>query len=165
MEQELNDYDITLLKKEKRVGYTFLLIFIGLGFVPTVFFFFSDVKSLLLLSVSLFCLGYFICFLINRKINKDLKNNAKTVIVRKLEQKITEKAYEAGSANINFANWLFLFPSQLKMRESIKYILIVNGFRYEVSKEIFDIYSPGDPVCIFFAKNSYTLLGFSTVPN
>jgi len=162
---QLTETDIKKIKYEKRMAFVFssLLLLFG-GFCNLVYIVLSQDKSWILLFVGDFCL-IGLCSLIihvmNRKYNYDLQTGLKTIKLEKVQRKECETSYEAGSGSMHVPILGSLFPKiwGQEMKPSLKYNLIINGFRYEVSKEIFEKVNENEFVEMQFAKHSDTLLG------
>jgi hypothetical protein len=156
---ELTKQDIKILKYEKRMGYVFAGIILSFAFLFNLFFIATNhervglfillkTRSLLLLiDLIIICLSFFIAFLMNRKINKDLRIGEKVVTIEKIEWKEHKIDYEAGSASLG-----------QKMKPYSKYILVLKGIEYNVEKELFNNVEKGYFVEIHSAKYSNTLL-------
>jgi len=144
------------LKHEKRVVFCVAISVLAITAVTNlVCILLNQLNLLLLLLIDLGVV--FSCFLIvflgNRKINKDLKAGIKIVKIEKIERKIHKIDYEAGSS-VN---------GNMPMRPFPRYIFAINGFGYDVEKEVFDSFSEGESIEVHRSKYSGTLLEFKKI--
>ena len=144
MDLELTTENSEKLKFEKRIGFIFALLVIAFGaLINLVYIISNHEKSLLLLlliDIGIVGLSYLICFLINRKINKDLRLGIKTVRIEKIEEKRDKTDCEVGSGVLYIPILGNLFPKLWgqKMKGNTKYILMVKEVGYTVEKKLFD---------------------------
>ncbi|PKP19940.1 MAG: hypothetical protein CVU05_10210 [Bacteroidetes bacterium HGW-Bacteroidetes-21] len=168
MTRELTDKDRKVLKYEKRIGYVFSGLIICFGGLFNLLYFVLNETGQNYLMVSLIDLGilllaYFVCNRINLKVNRDLKDNLKELLKRKVDKTIEEKSYEAGSGALYIPILGDLFPKLWgqKMRETRKYYVFTSDTKYEVDKDVYDELKKGTDFYIHFAKHSETALYFS----
>jgi len=169
MKIELTKENLKKLKFEKRIGFVFALLVIAFGaLINLVYIVSNHEKSLLLLLLigfGIVGLSYLICFLINRKINKDLRAGTKAVRIEKIGEKIYKPDYEVGSGVLYIPVLGNLFSKLwgIKMKENSKYILVIKGIEYNVEKELFDKVIEGDSIEIHESKYSDIFLEFKKI--
>lgn len=157
MIDKLTEEDRKILKYEKRIGYVFsgIIVFCG-GMFNLLYFTLNntlpDYLLIGLINLGILMVAYFVCNRINLKINRDLKDNTKMILKRKVEQKIEEKSYEAGSGT--------LFIGQ-EMKETMKYLIITTDNRYEIDKDLYDNIDKDTYFYIHLAKHSEIIVAFS----
>lgn len=168
MTRSLTDKDRGVLKYEKRIGYVFsgLVICFG-GLFNLIYFLLNktgpDYLVLSLTDLGVLFLAYFVCNRVNLKVNRDLKDNVKELLKRRVDKKIVEKSYEAGSGTLYIPILGDLFPRVWgqKMNERKKYFIYSNDYRHEVEEEMYNYLKKGDEFYIHMAKNSGIVLSFS----
>jgi len=170
MTKELTDKDRKVLKYEKRIGFVFSGLIICFGGLFNLLYFVLNKTGQNYLMVSLIDLGilllaYFVCNRINLKVNRDLSDNIKEILKKRVDKKIEEKSYEAGSGALFIPILGNLFPKLWgqKMRETRKYYIFTSDTKYEVDKEVYDDLEKDMDFYVHFAKNSETVLNFSKV--
>jgi hypothetical protein len=106
----------------------------------------------------MFCI--LLSFLINRKLNKDLKFGTKKIRIEEVTKKEDKTSYEAGSGTLHIPILGDLFPKlwSKKMKPSYKVFLIINNYRYEIDKQLYDKVKKGDLVEMHYSQCSETLL-------
>jgi len=154
---ELTKQDIKILKHEKRLGFVFAGAILTFGLIFNIIFIatpnYEKDRLLLLLFIDLpiIVLSYLTAFLMNRNINKDLRERIKIITTGKIERREHQIDYEPGSA--------MPAPGMREMKAYSKYILILKGIEYDVEKELFEDVKEGDTVEIHNSKYSDILLG------
>jgi len=147
---DLTPEDIKILKYEKRAGYVFGISILALGGLLSVYLYFEENRLFFELSVLIsVILCWLTVFLMNRKINKDLKAGTKFVRTERIMETRYKIDYEAGSGVLNRG----------KMKPYPKYTLIINGIAYNIEKELFESVKEGDTIEIHEAIFSNVLLG------
>lgn len=168
MLHELTDNDRKALKYERRIGFVFggLILCFG-GLFNLIYFVLNQSEQnywmVISIDLAILLLACFVCYRINLKVNRDLKDNKKELLKKRVEQKIEEKTYEAGSGALYIPILGDLFPKLWgqKMRPGRKYYIITNERRYEVEKEMYDGLKKNTDFYIHFAKHSETILSIS----
>ncbi len=154
MEKTLNENDIKLLKSEKRIGYSFLLLIYALAGLSNLAYYLINKEninfSLLLFgNLGVIMLGLFVCTKVNKDVNLALRLNRKTFIVREVIEK-----YE----RIDFHS-----TGRFKMKEVTKYYIHTGNFTHEVDKIVYDKLIPGDLIHIYYGKNTGIVLSYEKV--
>ena len=149
MNTKLTKKDIKILKEEKRIGFVFLGIILSFGGLFNLFYFIIYEANYLIISlvdVGIILLGFFVLNSVNKNVNRDLKENKKEFYTRKVENKLEEKSYEAGSGNLYIPILGDLFPKLWgqKMTETMKYFIVSNNHNYEVDKEFYNNIKKGE---------------------
>ena len=161
-ECNITENDIKTLKYEKRIGYVFAGFILTGGALSNIVFIATNSERewsllllrdwllLLLIDFVIIGLSFLVAFLMNRKINKDLRAGTKMVTIGKIARKEHQIDYEAGSGSLG-----------QEMKPYSKYVLTVNGIEYNVEKELFDTVEEGDFIEAHEAKYSEVLLGLA----
>lgn len=167
MKIELTENDRKILKYEKRIGYVFMTLIYSFGGLFNLFYFIiqKDNPNYLMISLinlGIILLGFLACRLVNKDVNKDLKENNKTILVREIKKKYSEKSYETGSGNLYIPILGDIFPKLFgqKMREGTKYFIIAGEFTHEVEKNDFLNLKEGENALIHYGRNSGTVLRY-----
>lgn len=168
MTQELNDKDRKVLQYEKRIGFVFsgLILCFG-GFFNLFYFVLNKTEQnylmIILIDLGIILLAYFVCNKIYLKVNRDLKDNRKEILKKRVDKKMEEKSYEAGSGALFMPILGNLFPKLWgqKMRETRIYYIFTGDTKYEVEKEFYDELKMDMDFYVHFAKHSETVLKFS----
>jgi len=166
----LSSEDIKILRKQKRVGYTFSLLFFAFVFLfDLIYFLIQDkINWILIISVNIgiIVLSFIVLYLMNRQYNKDIKKGEKVILKRNVEKKESLTEYEAGSGALYVPVLGNLFPKiwGQKMRSQNNYYIIANSRKYLVEKSFFDKIQPGDPINIYFSSYSSTFQGIELEP-
>ena len=151
---DLTPEDIKILKYEKRAGYVFGISILALGGLLSVYLYFEENRLFFELSVLIsVILCWLTVFLMNRKINKDLKAGTKFVRTERIMETRYKIDYEAGSG------------LGMEMKPYPKYTLIINGIAYNIEKELFENVKEGDTIEIHEAIFSGVLLGLKKAKN
>ncbi len=165
MSIELTDNDRKVLKHEKRIGYVFMTLIYSFGGLFNLFYFIIQKDNpnylmVLLIDFGIILLGIMVCRLVNMDVDKDLKDNNKTILVREIKKKYTEKSYEAGSGSLYIPGLGDKFPKLFgqKMREGTKYFIVAGEFTHEVDKTDFLNLKKGENALIHYGPNSGTVL-------
>jgi hypothetical protein len=163
--KELTTEDIKEIKYQKRLAFVIagLIIPSGMLFNFVYFLVNKDISLLTLLFINsiLLILIILIPVLMNRKYNLDIKKGIKVIKQASIQKKESETSFEAGSGSLHIPILGDLFPKLFskEMAKEIKHNLIINGFRYQVDKELFEKVEEGDLVEMFYSANSETFLG------
>lgn len=164
----MTDKDRKVLKYQKRPGFVFSGFVIAFGGLFNLIYFVlnrteQDYLMVSLIDLGILLLAYFICNRINLKVNKDLKENIKEIQKRKVDKKIEEKSYEAGSGALYIPILGDLFPKLWgqKMKETGRYLIFSGEDKFEVEKGVYNDLRKGSDFCVHFAKYSETVLYFS----
>lgn len=82
-----------------------------------------------------------------------MKTGYSEIRVEKIEKKLIETNYEAGSGSISAPILGSLFPSLFRkgMRQTEKYCFIIGGKKYSVGKEIYDKYLNQDQISVLYS--------------
>ena len=174
-EHNLTESDIKTLKYEKRMGYVFAGFILTGGVLSNIVFIATNSERewsllllrdwllLLLIDFVVIGLSFLVAFLMNRKINKDLRAGTKMVTVEKIARKKYEIDYEVGSGSLYIPGLGDRFPKLWgqEMKPYSKYVLTVNGIEYNAEKELFDTVEEGDFIEVHEAKYSEVLLGLT----
>ena len=148
---DLTQEDRKILKYEKRIGYVLSMFIFALGGILSLYLYVEENWLFFkLISSGTVILSFLTAFLINRKINKDLKTGTKFVRKERIMGTKHEIDYEAGSGALQGG----------KMKPYSKYTLIINGIAYNIEKELFENVKEGDLIEIHEAIFSGVLLGF-----
>ena len=168
MTKELTDKDRKVLKYEKRIGFVFSGLFLSFGGLFNLFYFVLNKSEdnylmIILIDLGIVLLAYFICNRINLKVNRDLKHNKKELLKKRVDKKIEEKSFEAGSGALYIPILGDLFPKLWgqKMRETRRYYIFTSDSKYEVEKEMYNDLKKDTDFYVHFAKHSETVLNFS----
>ena len=168
MNKQLTPEDQKVLKYEKRIGFVFGGLILCFGGLFNLFFFVGNKSGNGLLIIGLIdlviiFLSIVVCNRINLKINRDLKDNIKEVIIYKVLEKFEEKSYEAGSGTLNIPILGELFPKLWgqKMNETNKYYILTSENKFEVNKDLFDSLKKHSDFYLHQAKHSEKILNFS----
>jgi hypothetical protein len=168
MEKELTQEELTILKKEKRMGNSLGFFIWGISIVFALVYillFYKDygaTTGIVIFSILIF-FAVIVPILVNLSINKDIKSNIKTMMVRPVEEKFIEASFEAGSGNLYIPGLGDMFPKLWgqKMRETKKYTLKTKYLNHEVTQSFYDSVHVGEEIMIHYAANSGTIIGFS----
>ncbi len=167
MKIELTENDRKILKYEKRIGYVFMTLIYSFGGLFNLFYFIiqKDNPNYLMISLinfGIILLGILVCRLVNKDVDKDLKENKKTILIREIKKKYTEKSFEAGSGNLYIPILGDISPKLfgLKMREGTKYFIVAGDFTHEVNITDFLNLKKGENALIHYGTNSGTVLQF-----
>ena len=157
--------DIKTIKYEKRMGIVFssmILAFGGLfNLVYSVTTDDMNWTMIVLIDLGLIGVSILISHLINGKYNKDLKVGTKKIKTEKVQKKEDQTTYEAGSGAMYIPILGDLFPKLWgqQMKPIYKLNLIINNYRFEVEKEIYNKIEKGELVEMHYSQFSDTLLG------
>lgn len=165
MQKSLTENDKKEIKQLTKIGFV-LPIFILLisGIVNLYFVLGEDVKfnilSLTLIDFGILAFCIVISYLMNRKYYKDLKSGITNIRIEKVIYKEDKTSYEAGSGNLHKPFLGTLFPKiwGQKMKPNHLVYLIINNYRYEVSKTLYDNIKIGELVEMHYSSFSDTLL-------
>lgn len=162
----LTEKDKQAIRLEKRIGFVFGIIVIMAGIIALFLIsYYRDFSwpalSVMLASFLVAATAIFVAARMNRKYNRDLKEDkrvAKTGVVQLKEEAVD---YEAGSGVLYIPILGDLFPKLWgqKMSKLQKYNLIIDNHRFTVAKELFDSIEEGDEVTMYYPACSDTLLG------
>ena len=168
MNRELTDKDRKVLKYERRIGFVFSGLIICFGGLFNLFYFVlnktgQDYLMVSFIDLGILLLAYFICNRVNLKVNRDLKDNRKELLKKRVVKKIEEKSYEAGSGTLYIPILGDLFPKLWgqKMRETRRYYVFTSDSKYEVEKDVYDDLKKDTDFYVHFAKHSYTVLNLT----
>ena len=168
MTEKLTDKDRKVLKYERRIGFVFSGLIVCFGGLFNLLYFVLnktelDYLMVYLIDLGILLLAYFVCNRINLKVNRDLKDNTKELLKKRVDKKIEDKSYEAGSGALFLPILGNLFPKLWgqKMRETRKYYLFTSDTKYEVDKVVYDDLKKDTDFYVHFAKHSETVLNFS----
>lgn len=162
--QPLSNEEIVIIRREKRMGYIFAAIILMLGLLLNLWIILdSDVENkgvLLIIDPLIVLISFFVCRMINRDFNKDLRAGIKTIKEDTVQKKEARYVGEAGSGVLYIPILGDLFPKlwgqEMKMTSVFK--LVVGSVRYTVEKETFANVEEGSAVKMHFAPNSKILL-------
>ena len=95
MNIELTDNDRKVLKHEKRIGYVFMTLIYSFGGLFNLFYFIIQKDNpnylmVLLIDFGIILLGILVCRLVNKDVDKDLKENNKTILVREIKHHLSD---------------------------------------------------------------------------
>ena len=112
----------------------------------------SDVTVLVPTAIIIISIAIFLALSkkMNGKYETDLDNGKKKVILEKVEKKEKVQSAEAGSA---------VLPGK-KANVSERYYIYVNGVRYSIKEELYNLLEEGETVEMHYTAYSNTLLGF-----
>jgi len=161
---ELTESDIKVMKGEKRIAYVFSGIVMAFGLLFNVVYMIMvkdrDLLTLLSADAAIILLSFLIPNRMNKKINKDIREE--TIQLRKAEVlgKENVTSYEAGSGTLHIPVLGNLFPKlwSQKMRETSKFYLIIERYRYEVGQELYEKVNEKEFVKMYFSQHSDILL-------
>jgi len=161
---KLTDKDFKTIRYEMRMGYIFSLFILAFGGLFNLVYIVvnSDNNWLLLGLIDGLIVGFSIglFFLVNRKLIKDLKEGTKIIRLEKVLSKERQTSYEAGSGKLHIPILGDLFPKlwgqEMKPKEQFSFI--INGFRYEVSDDVFHQVNENENVEMHYSLHSGTLL-------
>jgi len=164
----LSKQDIRSIKIRMRVGYAMPALLLSICLLFNLVYFAiakneADYRLIGAVAVGGILLAWLLFSAINRKYIRDLKAGSKKTVVKQVADKGVEKSYEAGSGLPYIPILGDLFPRLWKMkpRDTDLYYLVIEGHKYAVEKEIFDIASVEKGVEMHYALHSGTLLGFA----
>ncbi|MFA5851022.1 MAG: hypothetical protein WC833_14220 [Bacteroidales bacterium] len=161
---ELTESDIKVLKGEKRIAYVFSGMVLVFGLLFNILYMIMIVNNdlLILLSVdaAIILLSFLISYWMNKKINKDIREETTLLRLAEVQGKETVASYEAGSGTLHIPILGDLFPKlwSQKMRESSKFYLIIERYRYEVGQELYERVNEKEFVKMYFSQHSDILL-------
>lgn len=165
---ELTNLDKSKLKNEKKISYAFIVLVISVGLLFNLSYLIAfkeklSFKSLIFIDLMFAIIPILIYYLMNKKINKDLKSNTKVITLVKIDEKIVVNTEEAGSGVLYIPILGELFPRLWgqKMKDIETYYLLIKGFRHEVDREFYESVNIGEEVERHSSKYSKTFLGFS----
>jgi hypothetical protein len=168
MIKELTDKDRKVLKYERRIGFVFSGLILSFGGLFNLIYLVlnktvQNYLMVILIDLGIVLLSYFVCNRINLKVNRDLKDNKKELLKKRVNKKIEEKSYEAGSGALYIPVLGDLFPKLWgqKMRETRRYYIFTSDSKYEVEKEVYNDLKKDTDFYVHFAKHSETVLNFS----
>lgn len=163
---KLTNEDIKKLKYEKRTGYVFSLIFVSIAGLCNIFYFSSgsfsiNASFIISINILVFVITILISAVINRKINKDLREENKISKIETVVDKENEIIYEAGSGALNSSIPGYFFPKLWKqpMKPNKRYYLRINNYRFDVDQSLYENIEKGDSVIMYYSKYSDILLG------
>ena len=115
MTEKLTDKDRKVLKYERRIGFVFSGLIVCFGGLFNLLYFVLnktelDYLMVYLIDLGILLLAYFVCNRINLKVNRDLKDNTKELLKKRVDKKIEDKSYEAGSGALFLPILGNLFP-------------------------------------------------------
>ena len=116
---------------------------------------------IVLVNITLIGLNIMISYFMNRNFNLDLKSGVKIVREERVQNKEYKTDYEAGSGTLFIPVLGNLIPKLWgqEMRPNEKLSLIINGFHFEVEKELYSKVKENDVVLMYYSMYSDTLLG------
>jgi len=169
MRTSLTLHDRKLLKQEKRFGYAFSILILSFGALFNLIYLLGfksgpDYLLLFFIDSGIVFLAVLVCSRMNRKVNRDLKENSKEVIRKTVDRKSDEISYEPGSGALHIPILGELFPSLWgqKMKEIRSCYLHQNGNKYEVCKEVYDELQENSDFYVHLASHSETILAVTT---
>jgi len=163
-EQPLSGDEMVIIRKEKRMGYVFAAIILMFGLLLNLWIILdSDVENkgvLLIIDPLIVFISFFVCRMINRDFNKDLRAGIKTIQEDTVQKKEARYVGEAGSGVLYIPILGDLFPKLWgqEMKNTTVFKLVVGSVRYTVEKETFANVEEGAAVKMHFAPNSKILL-------
>lgn len=164
----LSEKDIRSIKTRMRVGYAMPVLLLSICLLFNVVYL-SILKSganyLLIIGIDVVAvlLSWLLFSVMNRKYLRDLRSGQKKTVMKQVTDKINETSYEAGSGLPYVPILGDLFPRLWKMkpRSTEMYYLVVEGRKYEVEKEIFDVAGIDGGVEMYYTMHSNDFLGFA----
>lgn len=155
---KLSAKDIKTIKYEKRMGYIYSgFLLSGCALFNLFYMVAVDNKVWevnILVNIIFISLSILVPYWMNRKHNQDLKMGVKIVKLEKVQQKENETSYEAGSGTLYIGQ---------EMNRTSKLNLIINGYRYEVEKEVFDKAEVGELIEMHYTFYGNNLLGIEAI--
>ncbi len=165
MQRNLTESDRKEIKHMTRIGFVLPGLILGISVIINLLFLVdtNDNTNFVLLTfidfgIIIICLG--ISYLMNRKYYQDLKLGVKIIRIEKVQDKENKTSYEAGSGTLHRPVLGKLFPKlwSQEMKPIFLVYLIINNYRYEVNKTLFDKTRIGDFVEMHYSEISETLL-------
>ncbi len=161
---ELTESDIRILKGQKRIAYVFSGIVLAFGLLFNILYIImianKDLLILLSVDAAIVLLSFLISYWMNKRINKDIREETSIVRLAEVQGKENIPSYEAGSGTMHIPVLGDLFPKlwSQKMRESSKFYLIIERYRYEVGQELYEKVNEKETVKMCFSQHSDILL-------
>lgn len=151
--RKLSQSDLQALKYQCRPGILFPAFILILGVAYLLIYNYVSANQLavfinagnIYVFLALLAVAGLIAYLIMRKYLLDIRNGEKIIEFKQLTKKETVLSHEAGSGSV--AVWQ-------KMKDLNLYNLIIEGKRYKVSKQLFDVCHEGDFVEFHIAPRS-----------
>jgi hypothetical protein len=163
---QLTKKDISLIRQEKRIGFVFSGLLFSFGLIGNIIYLAvaqeKTLPGLIIIDSLLIALCFLIPYLTNFKLNKDLKSGIKKSTDKLLQNKVEKMDYEAGSGNlyIPILGDLFAKLWGQKMKQAMRYYLIVDNVEYNVDNELYLKVNQGDKIQMYFGTYSDLFLGF-----
>lgn len=161
----LSDNDRKEIKYSLRIGYIIpgSVLLIWGGIINTfliISFEIITINHLLMMNALVILLCAFLSYIMNRKHNKDLMIDLKEIKLLRVDAKEDKTSHEAGGGNLYIPILGALFPVFWGQKPKLNYLtyLIINRFRYRVSKELFDTVKVGDMVELHYTIHGNSLL-------
>lgn len=165
MKRNLTNADRKEIKTMTRMGYLIPTILMSNLIVWNIVFVLSDyfdVNNYILagfnIGVPVICVV--IMYTINRKYYRDLRSGSKNIKLKEVEAKVDKTSYEAGSGTLDIPLLSTLMPGLFSQKLTPNYIvyLIINQYRYKVTKKLFDSVEVGSKVEMHYSDYSNTLI-------
>lgn len=161
----LSSEDIKEIKYQKRMGIILpVLIFV----ISSLFLLgytlynapMTSLNFILAIEAGIIGFSFLLNYLMNRKLNKDLALGTKKIKIKKVQEKQDKNSHEAGSGTLHMPILGNLIPKLWSKEMNPKFImyLVINNYRYEVSKEIYNNTKKGDLIEMHYTQNSNMLI-------
>ncbi len=152
----LSESDLAILKKEKRLGNTFLYIFGGLGIILLIFIVYY--RPMIYISAILMVLGILISRFANRKINRDLTLGRKHVYVKEIGELMVNPKFSDTTR--------LVAPAYQRVSNYyVGYGVKVGNLLYFIDKETYDRLQGQTHCEVHYTPNSATFLGIHPCEN
>jgi len=157
MKIKLTEADIKELKYQTRAGkiVSSMIFILGacIALVSSTInetYFLGKSADLIIILLLIMILSISILYLMTWKYLSDIENKEKLLEFKVISKKEFEYTYEAGSGSLYIGQ---------KMKQFDAYSLVIDYYRYNIEKTLFDKCNEGDDVVLFMAPKSKHLLG------
>ena len=162
----LTPEEIKEIKYNKRLGYAFSVAIIACGAI--IILVYSQMERIDLIDVRIlelilltFGLSALVLYVMNRKLNKDLRFEERLVETKKIDKRKKIIDYEVGSGSLHIPFLGDLFPKiwGQEMKGYKKFRLTIDGENYDVEEELFNAVNEGDEIELHWSFYSEIFLG------
>jgi Ca2+/Na+ antiporter len=164
-QRNLTELDRKEIKNMTRIGFVIPSMIILLAGTLNMYFLLDtkvnfNTQILLLADFAIILLCIFISYKMNRKHFKDLRNGLKRIELAKVSGKHNKTSNEAGSGTLYIPILGDLFPKLWGQKSEPNYLVyfIIDNYRYEVNKELYDKVKEGEIVEMHYSIFGNTLL-------
>lgn len=166
---KLTDKDIQRLKNEKRTGFIFSELVLAMGGLFSLIYWVinpdMEGTNLLLMDTGVIGVSILVSYFMNKQYNKDLNSGTKIILMETVQGKENHKSHKANSGAMYIPILGDLFPKLFgqKMQPALKLNLIINGYRFEVEKNVFDEVKKDDLIEMHYTIYSEIFLGIELI--